>query len=109
MTSSGNRQIVIGLIGRVMKNVITLRTGTAKISRESRDRYLPDISSGQESVGRIGRERIDRGERLDLLSDDAIEPNSGGIDHRWREDVTFLDTGTLALRKRPQKNAVKRI
>src|SRR6202035_3841415 len=85
------------------------RAGTTGISRESRNRYLSHISSWQESVRRIARERIDNGERLHLLREDSIEPDSGEIDHRWREDVTFLETGGLALRKRPQTNAVERI
>src|SRR5258708_39662095 len=105
MTSSGNRQIVIGLVGRVMKNVITHRS----ISRESRDRYLPHISSWQESVRRIARDRIDRGERLHLLRDNSIEPDSGEIDHRWREDVAFLDAGGLASRKRTQEKVIERV
>ena len=92
-----------------MKNVITRRAGTARISRESRDRYLPHIPSWQKSVGRIVRDWIDRGERFHLLSDVSIEPNSGGIDHRWREDVALLDTGGLALRERSEKNAIERI
>src|ERR1700676_3310742 len=96
MTSSGNRQIVIGLIGRVMKNVITLRAGTAKISRECRDRYLPHIPSWQTSVTRIVRDGIDCGERLHLLSDVSIDSNSSGIDHRWREDVALLDTSVVS-------------
>jgi len=65
-------------------------------------------ADGSEARG-IARERIDRGERLHLLSDDSIEPDSGEIDHRWREDVAFLDTRGLALRKRPQKNAIEHI
>ena len=72
-----------------------------RIGRNSRNRYLSHIPSWQKSVRRIVRERIDRGERLHLLSDDAIEPNSSEIDHRWRECVAFLDTGRLTLRKRP--------
>src|SRR5271163_2796544 len=109
MTCARYRQIVIGLPGGVMKQVITLGAETTRIGRESRNRYLSHISSWQEPVRRIVRERIDRGERLHLLGDDAIEPDSGEIDHRWREDVVFLDTGGLPLRKRPQKNAVERI
>src|SRR5271168_2955200 len=109
MSSVRNRQIVVGLVGRVMKQVITLGAETTRIGRNSRNRYLSHVSSWQESVRRIVRERVDRGERFHLLSDDAIEPNSGQIDHRWREGVAFLDTGGLALRKRPQKNAIERV
>ena len=69
----------------------------------------PTSRPGKKSVRRIVRERIDRGERLHLLSDDSIEPNSGEIDHRWREDVAFLNTGGLTLRKRPQKNTIEHI
>src|ERR1700693_351612 len=109
MTSSGNQQIVIGLVGRVMKQVITLGAETTRIGRDSRNRYLSHIPSWQKSVRRIVRERIDCGERLHLLSDDSIEPDSGQINHRWREGVAFLDTGGLPLRKRPQKNAIERV
>src|ERR1017187_10410044 len=109
MTCARNRQIVVGLVGRVMKQVITLGAETTRIGRDSRNRYLSHIPSRQKSVRRIVRERIDRGERLHLLSDGAIEPNSGGIDHRWREDMTFLETSGLALRKCPQKNAIEHI
>src|SRR5271163_4145942 len=109
MTCARYRQIVIGLPGGVMKQVITLGAETTRIGRESRNRYLSHISSWQETVRRIVRERIDRGERLHLLSDDSIEPDSGQIDHRWREGVAFLDTGGLPLRKRPQKDAIERV
>src|ERR1700735_3086632 len=109
MTSSRNRHIVICLVRRVMKQVITLGAETTRIGRDTRNRYLSRISSWQESVRSIVRERIDRGERLHLFGDVSIEPNSGEIDHRWREDVAFLNTGGLTLRKRPQKNAVENV
>src|SRR5271168_2907577 len=109
MAPSGNRQIVIGLVRRVVKQVIALSAETARIGRDSRNRYLPHIPSWQKSVRRIVRERIDRGERLHLLSDDSIEPDLGQIDHRRREGVAFLDTGGLPLRKRPQKHAIERV
>src|SRR5271163_1211319 len=109
MTCARYRQIVIGLPGGVMKQVITLGAETTRIGRESRNRYLSHISSWQETVRRIVRERIDRGERLHLLRDASIEPDSGQIDHRWREGVAFLDTGGLTLRERPQKNAIERV
>src|SRR5271168_4711582 len=107
MAPSGNRQIVIGLVRRVVKQVIALSPETARIGRDSRNRYLSHIPSWQKSVRRIVRERIDRCERLHLLSDVSIEPNSGQIDHRWREYVCFLNTGGLTLRKRSQKDAVE--
>ena len=80
-----------------MKPIVTLGAETTRVRRDTRNRYLSHVSSWQKSVGSIVRERIDRGERLHLLSDVSIEPDSGEIDHRWREDVAFLNTGGLTL------------
>ncbi len=90
-----------------MKVVITLGARSAGICRNAGNRYLTHRLSWHKSIGRIARQWIKDGERLDLLGDVAIETNPGDIEHLWREYVPFLDAGGLTLRKRSQKKATE--
>src|SRR5579863_4932205 len=92
-----------------MELVVSLGTRPTGICGETCDRNLPDITSWQESIGWIVRQRIDCRKRLNLLSDHAIQSDPNEVNRRWRKNVTLLNACGLALCKRAEQKVPENI